>query len=219
MTDTEEIRVVGKTRWRRFALVLVPAYALVAGLLFAAMSGVLAVSFTISGVGAKTAIDTLQTTTTDGNGKALYQYGIADFSPAGAPSPQISTVIAGADLTNLCQSVSVGPFTITTTAGNAGTPVKATTLVVDAASLTASSANFTNINIGQDLSAFSNPTITQPIGAGANGNANTAPVPAGTFGQTATAATLKDVRQVANGTQAASFTLPNLSVKFGTPCF
>jgi hypothetical protein len=219
MTDTEEIRVAGRTRWRRFALVLAPAYALLAGLLFAAMSGVVAVSFNISGIGAKTAIDTLQTTTTDANGQALYQYGIADFTAGGAISPEISTVIPGATLTNLCQSVTVGPFTITTTAGDAGTPVSASNLVVDAKSLTATSASFNGFQAGVDLSAFGTPALTRPVGPGKNGTVAQANVPSPTFGQTATGATLTGVKQTAEGTQAASFTLPHLNVKFGNPCF
>ena len=230
MTDTEEIRLTGKTRWRRMVLVLIPAYVVVAGILFAAISGVLAVGFTISGVGAKTSIDALTTTGVDANGQALYQYGIADITGGGSISPEISTVIPSANLANLCQSVSAFGATVTTRAGNgAGGPVKASQLVVDAKSLTSSSATFNDFQAGVDLHAFGNSPagtgvqINQPaIAAGNNGTQAQVNVPAGTFGQTATSATLAGVQQTADGTSAATFTLPNLSVSIAlgsTGCF
>jgi hypothetical protein len=214
MTDIEEIKVVGKTRWRRMVLVLVPAYLTVAALVFAAISGVLAVGFTISGIGAKTSIATLQTTAVDANGQALYQYGIADITGAGTISPEISTVIPAANLTNLCQSVTALGVTVTTRAGtDPANPVKATQLVVDARSLNATSATFNNFQAGVDLHAFGTPQITQPvIAAGTNGTQAVTQVPAGTFGQTATGATLTGVQQTADGTSAATFTLPGLAV-------
>ena len=124
-----------------------------------------------------------------------------------------------ATLTNLCQSVTVGPLTLRTTAGNvAGRPVVASNLVTDVSSLAADSATFTNINIGQDMGQFSNPALTFPAARGSGPNVTTVNVPAGTFGQTATAASLGGLRQVANGTSASSFTLPNLTVAFGGAC-
>src|SRR5579884_61710 len=179
MAETESSVPLGRTRWRRFAAVLAPAYLALAALVFLAWSGVLAVSFAISG--------TAFTVTAD-------------------------------NLTNLCQSVSVGPLTLRITAGDAGTPVTASNLVVDATSLSAGSAQFSNINIGQDMGQFSNPALTAPTGRGSGPNVNTGPVPAGTFGQTATAVTINSLRQVANGTSASSFTLPHLSLGFGSAC-
>jgi Family of unknown function (DUF6230) len=219
MTDTDARAVTGRTNWRRLLIVLAPAYAAVAGLILLAGSGTLAVSFAVSGTALTVTADTLSSGAVDGNGVGLYQFGIADFAGNGTPVPQVETIIPNATLVNLCQSVTVGGLTLRTTAGGtAGHPVTATTLVVDATSITATSAQFTNIDIGQDMGQFSNPALTQPTGRGTGPNVSTGPVPAGTFGQTASAASLGGLRQVANATSAGLFTLPNLSVAFGAPC-
>jgi hypothetical protein len=219
MADEVADPVVGRTRWRRFLIVLAPAYAAIAGLILLAVSGTLAVSFAVSGTALTITADSLSTGAADGNGVGLYQFGVADFSGNGTPVPQVETVIPNATLVNLCQSVSVGPVTLRTTAGTAAnSPVTATGLVVDATSISASTATFNGINIGQDMGQFSNPALTEPAARGTGPNVNTANVPAGTFGQTATGATLGGLRQVANGQTAASLTLPGLNVGFGAAC-
>jgi hypothetical protein len=219
MGAPEDAPVVGRTRWRRFAIVLIPAYALVAGILFTAGSGVLAVSFAVSGTQLTVTADTLSSGAVDGNGIGLYQFGVADFTGGGTATPQVESIIPEATLVNLCQSVSAGPVTLRTTAGGvAGHPVTATNLVVDATSLNAASATFSNIDIGQDMGQFASPALTQPTGRGSGPNVATGPVPAGTFGQTATGVTLTGLRQVASSTSAGSFTLPNLTIAFGAPC-
>lgn len=211
--------VVGRTRWRRFLIVLAPAYAAIAALIFLAASGTLAVSFAVSGTALTITADSLTTGAADGNGIGLYQFGVADFAGNGTPVPQVETVIPNATLVNLCQSVSVGPLTLRTTAGApTGNPVTANGLVVDATSINAGTATFTNINIGQDMGQFTSPALTAPTGRGTGPNVATGPVPAGTFGQTATKASLGSLRQVANGQSAASLTLPGLSVAFGAAC-
>ena len=218
MDGADDTPVVGRTRWRRFALVMAPAYVAIAGLLYLAASGTLAVSFAVSGTAFTVTSDSLSSGAVDGNGLGFYQFGVADFAGNGTPIPQVESIIPNATLVNLCQSVSVGPVTLRITAGDAGTPVTGTNLVVDATTLTASGAQFTNINIGQDMGQFSNPALTEPVARGSGPNVVTAPVPAGTFGQTATAVTITGLRQVANGTSASSFTLPHLSLGFGAPC-
>jgi hypothetical protein len=220
MTDTDVSQPVGRTRWRRFALVLAPAYAAVAGILILAASGMLAVSFAISGTAMHITVDTIQTGAADGNGVALYQFGVLDFQGNGTPTPQFETIIPNATLTNLCQSVSVGPLTLVTTAGAPpGSPATAKDLVVDATSLNATSATFSNINIGQDIGTYSSPALSMPTGRGSGPNVATGPVPTGTFGQVATGATISGAKQVALGQQAATLTLPGLSVGFGAACF
>lgn len=219
MPEADDTPVVGRTRWRRFALVLAPAYVAIAGLVILAASGVLAVSFAVSGTALTVTSDSLSTGAVDGNGIGLYQFGMVNFTGAGAPAPEVETIIPNASLVNLCQSVTVGPLTLRTTAGGTGSPaVSATNLVVDASSIAASSAAFTNINIGQDMGTFANPALTQPTGRGSGPNVATGAVPAGTFGQTATAATLTKLRQTADATSAGSFTLPGLSIAFGAAC-
>jgi hypothetical protein len=209
---------VGRTRWRRAGLVLAPAYLAIAALLYLAWSGALAVSFAVSGTAFTVTATTLTSGATDGNGMGFYQFGVADFAGSGSPVPQIESIIPDARLTNLCQSVTVFPLTLRITAGDAGTPVSASNLVVDATSLNADSASFTNINIGQDLGQFTNPRLTEPTGRGTGPNVQTGDVPPGTFGQTAQAVTINGLRQVANGTSASSFTLPHLNLAFGAAC-
>ena len=219
MTETDDPKPVGKTRWRRVPLVLVPAYAAIAGLVFLAASGTLAVSFAISGTQFTTTADSLASNGTDGNGQGFYQLGVADFTGAGAPIPQVESIIPNATLTNLCQSVTVGPLTLVTKAGNGpGGPVKATNLVTDATSLSASLGSFSNFQVGQDMGTFTNPALSAPAARGSGPNVTTAPVPTGTFGQTAGSVTLTKLRSVGSATSASSFTVPDLSLAFSTPC-
>jgi hypothetical protein len=218
MTGPHDLRPSGHTRWRRFALVLTPAYLVVAAILVLASTGVLGVSFAVSGTALTITAGSLTTGGVDGNGVGFYQFGVVDFAGSGGAAPQMESIIPNASLTDLCQSVAVGPVTLRITAGDAGTPVTATNLVVDSTSLSAASAQFTNINVGQDMGQYSNPALTQPAGRGGGPNVNTGRVPSGTFGQTAQSVTIKGLRQVASGTSASSFTLPHLSVAFGAPC-
>jgi hypothetical protein len=219
MTEADETPVVGRTRWRRFALVLAPAYVMVGAILFLVASGALAVSFAVSGTAFTVTADSLSSGATDGNGQGFYQFGVADFAGNGTPVPQIESIIPNATLVNLCQSVTVGPLTLRITAGNvANSPVTATNLVVDATSLSAGTASFSNIRIGQDMGTFSNPALSEPTGRGTGPNVATGPVPTGTFGQTAQSVSLGGLRQVSNGTSASTFTLPNLSLSFGAAC-
>ena len=143
---------------------------------------------------------------------------MVDFAGSGGAAPQMESIIPNATLTNLCQSVAVGPVTLRITAGDAGTPVTASNLVVDSSSLSASTAQFNNIAIGQDMGQYSNPALTQPTGRGGGSQVNTGRVPSGTFGQTAQSVTITGLRQVASGTSASSFTLPHLNPAFGAPC-
>src|SRR5215831_1519875 len=186
MADEVADPVVGRTRWRRFLIVLAPAYAAIAGLIFLAASGTLAVSFAVSGTALTVTATSLSTGAADGNGIGLYQFGVADLAGNGTPVPQVETIIPNATLVNLCQSVSVGPLTLRTTAGTvAGSPVTATNLVVDATSISATTATFSNLNIGQDMGQFTSPALTAPTSRGSGPTVNVGPVPAGTFGQTA----------------------------------
>ena len=208
----------GSTRWRRAALVLTPAYAAVAAILVLAGSGVLGVSFAVSGTPLTVTAASLTSGEADGNGVGFYQFGVIDFAGAGGAAPQMESIIPNATLTNLCQSVAVGPVTLRITAGDAGTPVTATNLVVDSTSLSAASAQFSNIAIGQDMGQYGSPALTHPTGRGGGSHVSAGRVPAGTFGQTAQSVTITGLRQVASGTSASSFTLPHLNLAFGAPC-
>lgn len=215
MSDVDEKPVVGKTRWRRFFLVLAPCYAAVAGLIYMVATGAVAVSFAISGSTITISADSLTAGAPDGNGQAFYQFGVTNFTGAGSQSPALESIIPNATLVNLCQSVPIPgtPFFLQTRAGGGGgAAVTATNLVTDATITAASSATFQNIRVGQDMGTFTSPALTQPTGRGTGPNVQTGNVPTGTFGQVATGATLTGLRQSATGTSAGTFTLPNLSL-------
>jgi len=210
--------VFGRTRWRRVWFVLIPALAIVAAILALIAKGLIAVSFAISGVPFTVTADSVVSNGVDSNGVGFYQFGVANFTGSGAPRPVAENIIPSATLTNLCQSVAVGPVTLRLTAGTGTTPVTATNLVIDATALSAGTASFTNINIGQDMGTYTNPALTAPGARGTGPNVITGPVPLGTFGQVATAVSLGSVRQTAVATQASTFVLPNLSLGFGGTC-
>jgi hypothetical protein len=199
-------------------VVIIPALAIVAMLLAFIARGLIAVSFAVSGTAFTVTADTVKSGAMDGNGVGFYQFGVVDFAGNGTPIPQAENIIPDATIDNLCQSVSVGPLTLRITAGTGNTPVSATNLIIDASSLSATSAHFTNINIGQDMGTYSNPGLTRPTARGTGPNVTMGAVPTGTFGQVADAVTLTGVRQISNATQASSFTLPNLSLSFGAAC-
>jgi len=212
--------VVGRTRWHRFLIVLAPAYAAVAALIFLAASGALAVSFAVSGTDLTITASDLSTGATDSNGIALYQYGVGDFAGNSTTSKgTVETVIPDASITNLCQSVTQFGVTVRTTAGTStSSPVRANKLVVDANSISANTATFNNIQIGADMGQFANDLPGFPVARGSGPNVTTIPVPSGIFGQTATSASLGGLRQAAQGQSAGQLTLPGLSISIGNPC-
>jgi len=210
--------VFGRTRWRRVWFVLVPALAIVAAILALIAKGLIAVSFALSGTPFTVTANSVVSNGVDSNGVGFYQFGVADFTGGGSPTPVAENIIPSATLTNLCQSVSVGPLTLRITAGTGATPVTATNLIIDATSLSAGTATFTNINIGQDMGTYANPALTEPVSRGTGPNVTTGAVPTGTFGQVASAVSLGTVRQTAVGTQASTFSLPNLSLSFAGAC-
>ena len=210
--------VLGRTRWRRVWFVLIPALAIVAAILALIAKGLIAVSFAISGTPFTVTANSVVSNGVDSNGVGFYQFGVANFTGAGSPAPVVENIIPSATITNLCQSVAVGPLTLRITAGTGATPVTATNLIIDATALSAGTATFTNINIGQDMGTYANPALTRPVARGTGPNVTTGAVPTGTFGQVASAVSLGTVHQTALGTQASTFSLPNLSLSFAGAC-
>jgi hypothetical protein len=198
--------------------VLIPALAIVAAILALIAKGLIAVSFAISGTPFTVTANSVVSNGVDSNGVGFYQFGVANFTGAGSPAPVVENIIPSATITNLCQSVAVGPLTLRITAGTGATPVTATNLIIDATALSAGTATFTNINIGQDMGTYANPALTQPVARGTGPNVTTGAVPTGTFGQVASAVSLGTVHQTALGTQASTFSLPNLSLSFAGAC-
>ena len=206
---TEVVDQVGRTRWKRFGVVMVPAVAAAGALAIMVANGALAVSFAVSGSEFKVSADELV-------GQGFEQYGSIDHDVDGDLHPVVVTVIGDAELTNLCQTVKIEPpipipgvdhIIVRIEAGDAGDPVEASNLVVDAIQL-GGNATFSNIQIGRDAS-------TLDAVPGANG----AP---GQFGQQATGITITELEQTALATTAGTFTLPSLSLGLdinGDECF
>jgi hypothetical protein len=184
-------RTQGKVKWRRFAIVAVPAIAVAGILVGLTAEGALASSISVSG-------EEFTITANQLTGTGFAQYGGSLPNSSNGQTPVIVSTMQGAKLANLCQSVTVLGLTVRLTAGGGGTPASATNMVVDANSQTASSAVFSNLSIGQD--------------AGTLGG------PAGTFGEEASQVTINNLVQHTWYTTAGTFTLPDLSLGFGGSC-
>jgi hypothetical protein len=193
----------GKVRWRRFALMLAPAVAVLGVLVVLTAQSVLAVSFAISGI-------PFVVTASELHGQGFEQFGVLDHSIVSqlpGNTNQIvltANAIRTAQLTNLCQSVQLGALFLRITAGNGGSPVTATDLVVDADRLSGSVASFNHVTIGQDAS-----TLTEVPGVRG---------PRGDFSLAAQTITISNLRQHAYATTAGTFTLPGFSLSFGRSC-
>ena len=184
----------GRTRWRRFAVVIVPSFAAVAGMMFAMSTGALAASFSVSQQDFKVSADSL-----DGTG--FVQYGWIDGTARGDAKPVAISAIRQANLKNLCQSVVttlpiVGDVSLKLTAGGGSQQVSAENLFIDMNQLDGD-ATFTNIEIGRDASTLDK----GPDNAKGFQDA---------FGQQADTVHIDHVRQVAVATSAGTFKLPGL---------
>ncbi|MEC4018426.1 DUF6230 family protein [Streptomyces sp. H27-D2] len=190
----------GGTRWKRFAVVMVPSVAATAVIGVALAQGALAASFSVSGQQFKVSADRL-----DGTG--FLQYGAIDTQHGGKHIPVAVSAFKKAEIKNLCQSVVVpvpgfGDVSLKLSAGNKGTPVEAKNLFIDLDELNAD-ATFRNINIGV---AAGDSTKGPGIKKGDAADP-------GSFAQEADSATLKGVQQTAWATSAGTFKLSGLSMK------
>lgn len=195
MTENAAVGGYGRIRWRRFALILMPALATMIVLVVLTAQSVLAVSFAISGV-------PFTVTASQLNGQGFEQFGVLDHSVTRGNFFLASSAIRTATLSHLCLSVNLGLAILKITAGN-GSDVSGTDLVIDADRLSGN-ASFRKINIGQDAS-----TLTQVPGVRG---------PAGAFALGSQTVAISDLRTHAYATTAGTFTLPGLSLRFGSPC-
>jgi Family of unknown function (DUF6230) len=192
----------GRVRLRRFAALALPATLAGGALVILTAQGVLAAQFSISGM-------PFTVTATELQGQGFEQYGALDYTASGSPNLTqdngqmlvFVSAIRKAELTDLCQSVSIGFTNLIIRAGAGSTPVSADDLVVDSDQLTGD-ASFTNISVDQDASTLSEvPGVSGPLG---------------TFGQQADDITIKNLRQENWATTASTFTLPGLSMSFSS---
>lgn len=190
MNEKHESSVYGRTRWRRFAALMLPAAAVAGAVIFGMANGAIAASFSVSGQTFKVSASKLE-------GDNFVQYGGIAREKGGKNHPVAVSGIKSARLYDLCQSVKVPnlPVVLTINAGGGGNPATATDLLIDMDSLEGD-ATFTDIKIGRDAS---------DLGAGEDAQ--------GAFGQSATKVVITDLRQVARSTSAGLFTLNGLDLR------
>lgn len=195
----------GGTRWKRFAVVMVPSVAATAAIGVALSQGALAASFSVSGQSFKVSADKL-------DGRGMVQYGGVDvgvdMDGKKAAHPVSVSAFKKAKITNMCQSVVthvpvLGDVTLQLRAGGGKTPVVAKNLYIDVAQLDAD-AEFRNINIG----VAAGESTKGPGMKGGKEQAN----PNG-FAQEADRAILTDIEQTAWATSAGTFKLSGLNMK------
>ncbi|MEH0985988.1 DUF6230 family protein [Micromonospora sp. CPCC 205556] len=179
----------GRTRWRRFAAMMVPATAAVGAILFGMQNGAIASDITVSGQTFKIAAERLE-------GDGFKQYGGKVREKGGTVHPIALAEIESAELYKLCQSVRAKgiPVVLTIHAGEGKEPARAKDLFIAMDSLEGN-ATFTNIKIGRDASELN------------------ATAEAGSFGQNADRVTIRDLQQVSRYTTASTFTLVGLRLK------
>ncbi|MFF7201292.1 MULTISPECIES: DUF6230 family protein [unclassified Streptomyces] len=200
----------GGTRWKRFALVMVPSVAATAAIGVGLAQGALAASFAVSGQEFKVTAGYL-----DGTGFA--QYGGVDMGykdlkgDEKTAHPVAISTFKNASITKMCQSVVtdvpfVGKITLKLKAGDKGTPVQAKNLYLDVSSLDAN-AKFTNIDIGVAAKDTDNP------GTGKGPAVKDESILPNGFAQQAERAELTNVEQKAWATTAGTFELSGLSMR------
>ncbi|MFJ4964178.1 hypothetical protein EES43_20785 [Streptomyces sp. ADI96-02] len=207
-------QVRGGTRWKRFALVMVPSVAATAAVGIGLSQGALAASFSVSGQDFKVKAKELE-------GYDFVQYGsVASGKTLEGKAKNSPVAVSGfsrAYITNMCQSVvtpnlpfGLGNVTLRLEAGGAGHErVYAKDLYLDVSELDAD-AEFSNIDIG--VAAGS---LTKFPGGkeGSTGiQPNTQANPYG-FAQRAEKAVLKEVEQKAWATTAGTFNLSGLKLR------
>lgn len=200
-----ESQVRGGTRWKRFAVVMVPSVAATACIGVALAQGALAASFSVSGQSFKVTADKL-----DGTG--FSQYGAVDIGPGNAVHPVAVSAFDTAKITNMCQSVVtpnipvLGSVTLRLEAGGGATPVRAENLYIDVEDLQAN-AVFKGIDIGVAAGSITKgPKVKQ-------GELDEGRASKFGFAQQADSAVLTDVKQTAWATTAGTFKLSGLSMK------
>jgi hypothetical protein len=191
----------GRTRWRRFAAVLVAGVTAGSVLAIAMAQGVLAASFFISGQKFQIRVQKLTV-----SGFSLYS--MIDVTRKHQLVPVLVSGSRRAALSGLCQSVVIdvpvlGPQTVKVTGGEER-PVEASNLFLDVTSQSADQANFTDLDIGVAQGAISKGPVRPD-------DRNSRFFDPDLPGQQATSVSLTDVRLTAVAVSAATFDVPGLS--------
>jgi hypothetical protein len=189
----EQIVGATGTRWRRFALVVVPGLAAAAVLGGMTTQGLLAASFAVSGDNFKMSADELV-------GDGFTQYGDVANSVDGSSRAIGLSTVNTAELDNLCMSslwdLPIGEATLVIKAGESA-PVEGTNLVIDIEQLQGN-AEFSAIEIGRDASTLDK----------ADGGQG----PAGGFGLQSDSITVTDMEMTTWAVTSGSLRLTGLSL-------
>ena len=193
----------GRTRWKRFAALLVPGVMATAALGVGMAQGALAVSFFVSGHEFQLAADTL-------DARGLSIYGMVDVARKGTLIPVVVTGARRASITGLCQSVVMqipvlGPYTLTFTGGERR-PIETTNLFIDATTELAGQANFKDLDIGVAAGALTKGPVDP-------GDRNSRFFDPDGFAQQAASASLTNVRVHAVAVSATTFNVPGLAAR------
>ncbi|MCH0538086.1 cholesterol esterase [Streptomyces sp. MUM 203J] len=206
-------QVRGGTRWKRFAVVMVPSVAATAAIGVGLAQGALAASFAVSGQEFKVTTERLK-------GDGFAQYGGADMGykeikggDAVTVRPVAISSFENATITKMCQSVVtpdvpfIGKVTLRLEAGK-DKPVEASRLYLDVTELDAD-ATFENIDIG----IAAKHTAKGDAKGWGKGPAIKDQINQNGFAQQAESVVLTDVRQKAWATTAGTFKLSGLSMR------
>jgi len=202
---TKSVKAEGKVRYRRAAIPGMAALATTGALVILTAQGALGVQFAISGM-------PFVVTASHLHGSNFEQFAGLDttllnsqnkcdnpwLKSSNCQALVMTSVIGDAQITNLCQSVHLPGIDLVIRAGNKGTPVHASNLILDSTDLSGD-ATFQNIQIGRDASDLSEDTQKGPRYS---------------FGQQADTVDIDNVRQDSYATTASTFTLPGLSMSF-----
>ncbi|WP_017614094.1 DUF6230 family protein [Nocardiopsis salina] len=191
------------TSWKRLALFAAPAGVAVGAILLGMANGALAASFSISSQQFKISADEM-------SGEGFAQFGWIDATVRDEAVPVAVAGIREAEIHSLCQSVlttefpAVGNVSLMLTAGDAGSPVEASDLVIDMEQMDGN-AEFESMEIGRDASTLDK----GPDGFG-SGQGHT-----DLFGMQSDTIHVEDLEQTAWGATAGMFRLNNLSLGVG----
>ncbi|MFE7193143.1 DUF6230 family protein [Kitasatospora sp. NPDC057541] len=211
-------KTYGKTRWKRFALVMVPSLAATAAVGVGLANSALAASFSISGQQFKVSAKEL-------HGTNFAQFGSIDVQTDKTTHPVAVSAFDTARIKGMCQSLVTDPnviplpfklpkVTLRLEAGDSedeARQVQAGNLLIDLDSLEAD-AEFGHINIGQDASTLTGEATKNWKSALGSG------LPSGKtgFAQAAETADLYGVKQTAWATSAGTFKLKGLKLNLYT---
>ncbi|WP_406282582.1 DUF6230 family protein [Embleya sp. NBC_00896] len=201
----------GKTRWKRFGIVLIPVAAATVGVFAGVANGVVPVDITVSGGNFKVHADRMEAS-------QFSQYGETLKTKDGKVIPVATAALGSAQISGMCQSVRVPgtPLVLQIKAGGDGRPAKAEGMTLSMDSMDGD-AYFENIDIGVDASTMAKGSSDWAKGPKDIGNGKPT-----MFGQQSDKATFTNVNQSAWMVQAGKFWLNDLHLRVGGPsleCF